>query len=302
MAQRIGVIRSKKRGLAMSFSNVADVTTAVDNGQTWSQFFYKATALTASNRYADLSWGSGTPTYNSYAASPLAFTPNINTNNRFIYTGPTPPDGQQKYLQSWQMRMAKTNTAHSSTYFLMDVLGFYAAIDCDSTDLQEMDNTQVISRYTSGEGVHICAVTTLSTSGATNATIEYTNSANEIKSVTTSLIPSTTGSVPICASSDITIDGGQALLVSLAAGDKGVKNIRSIQLTTTIGGLIALLLVRPMASLVAVSFAPTEKDFILQQGVAMPEVLPGAALTIFSHEFGSASGVPITGQLNFVWG
>lgn len=285
----------------MGFSNVADVTTAIDNGQYWTQTYQKTSPLTATGQYTDLSFSLGTPSYNNYTATPLAFTPVVNTNNRYIYTGPTPAAGQEKFLHSWFMRNAKTTAGAIATYYLLDVVGFYTAIDNDSTDLQEMDNTQTLPRYTSGEGLRICAVMTLGASAANTVTIEYTNENDQIKTLTSYIIQGATAAIVSTAENRVS-NNAYSLFFSLSGSDKGVKNIRNVTFAGSAGGFMALLLVKPLAVINGSVGAPTEKHFIVQHGISMPKIENGAGLTIFSYDAVQGISAPTTGLLNFVWG
>lgn len=285
----------------MGFSNVADVTTAINNGQYWTQVYQKNSPLTGTAQYTDLSFSLGTPSYNNYTATPLAFTPVVNTNNRYIYTGPTPAAGQEKFLHSWFMRNAKTTAGATVTYYLMDVVGFYTAIDNDSTDLQEMDNTQTLPRYTSGEGLRICAVMTLGASAANTITIEYTNENNQIKTLTSYIIQGAAAQI-VSSAANIASANAYSLFFSLSGSDKGVKNIRNVTFASSAGGFMALLLVKPLAVINGSVGAPTEKDFITQHGISMPKIENGAGLAVFSYDTVQGLSAPTTGLLNFVWG
>jgi hypothetical protein len=285
----------------MGFSNVADVTTAIDNGQYWTQTYQKTSPLTSSTQYTDLSFSLGTPSYNNYTSTPLAFTPVVNTNNRYIYTGPTPAAGQEKFLHSWFMRNAKTTAGAIATYYLMDVVGFYTAIDNDSTDLQEMDNTQTLPRYTSGEGLRICAVMTLTATTGNTITIEYTNENDQIKTLTSYIVQGPTAAIVSTAENRVS-NNALSLFFSLSNSDKGVKNIRNVTFASSAGGFMALLLVKPLAVINGSVGAPTEKDFIIQHGISMPKIENGAGLAIFSYDAVQGASAPTTGLLNFVWG
>lgn len=286
----------------MGFSSIADVTTAIDNGQVWSQHYYKSGSPTVAGSFTDLSWSSGTPVYNSYAASPLTFTPVINTNNRYVFTGPNPATGQQKYLLSWNMRTAKTTAGAGSNFVLVDTLGFYPVVDCDSVDLQEMDNTLTIPRYTDGEGIRIAIFASLSTNAANAiATIVYTNQDGNTSTITTALLNEATTHGLTSAGTAIS-GNARSFFTSLAPGDTGVRNIVSIQLNQSIGGLAYITLVKPLAVLPVFPNVVTEKRFITETSIKMPEIPVGAGLTVYSYDFVQSGTVPIVGEFVFVWG
>jgi len=286
----------------MPFSSIADVTTAIDNGQVWSQHYFKPGASTVVNSFTDLSWSSGTPSYNSYAATPLTFSPVVNTNNKYVFTGPNPATGQQKYLLSWNMRHSKTTAGSSSSFMLVDTLGFYPVIDCDSVDLQEMDNTLTLPRYTDGEGVRMAIFASLSTNAVnTSATIVYTNQDGNTSTISTALINETTSHSLASASTSVSANA-RSFFVSLAPGDTGIRNIISIQLNQGIGGLAYIALVRPLAVLPVFPSVVSEKRFITETSIKMPEIPVGAGLTVYSYDFVQSGTVPIVGEFVFVWG
>jgi hypothetical protein len=286
----------------MGFSSIADVTAAIDNGQVWSQHYFKPGAPTIANSFTDLSWSSGTPSYNSYAATPLTFSPVVNTNNKYVFTGPNPATGQQKYLLSWNMRHSKTTAGSSSSFMLVDTLGFYPVIDCDSVDLQEMDNTLTLPRYTDGEGVRMAIFASLSTNAVnTSATIVYTNQDGNTSTISTALINETTSHSLTSASTSVSANA-RSFFVSLAPGDTGIRNIISIQLNQGIGGLAYIALVRPLAVLPVFPSVVSEKRFITETSIKMPEIPVGAGLTVYSYDFVQSGTVPIVGEFVFVWG
>lgn len=285
----------------MGFSSIADVTTALDNGQFWSQHYYKSNAPTGASAFTDMSWSSGVPLYNSYAASPLTFTPVVNTNNKYVFTGPNPPAGQQKYLFSWNMRTGKTTAASGATFVLVDTAGFYPVIDCDSTDLQEMDNTQTLPRYTDGKGVRIAIFVSLTNNAVnTNATIVYTNQDGNLSTLNTSFINE---SISHSLVAGITTSlNARAFFTSLAPGDTGVRNIVSIQLSQAIGGLAYIALVKPLAMLPTFLSVVAEKRFVTEASIKMPEIPTGAGLTVYSFDFTSGGQITTMGEFLFVWG
>jgi len=285
----------------MGFSSIADITTALDNGQFWSQHYYKAGVVGQTlGVTSDLSGNSGIPVLNPYAATPLAFTPQSHDRNKFVFTGPTPPAGQSKYIMTWEMR--HNSTTARATFTLCDLLGFYAAIDSDSIDLQTMDNTLTLPRYTSGEGVQIVIQNSVATSGSNIATIEYVNHLGQTKTITSTNLQRTATQVASCASNAFSANA-TSLFLSLDAGDLGVRQINSIQFDTAVGGLMNILLVKPFARTVtSENNIVTEKNFITQQGITMPKLEDGAALMIYAHSALASTIAPIHGYFNFVWG
>lgn len=285
----------------MSFNSIASAINAMENGYSWRQHYYKTTPpAVQGGRWIDCSVSSGTPSYNTYLSDALTFTPAVGTNNRYIYTGPTPTAGQQKYLASWQMIHAAANPV---SYMLVDLLGFYSSIDGDSTDLQTFDNTATLPRYTTGDGVQIWGIATAPMSASARMTVNYVNSAGQSKSINTRLINSSAIGTGILTSGSALSSNATSPFTQLSSGDTGVRYIESIQLDASAGGLFALMLVKPLAWLQCNgSRVATEKVFITQQGCVLPEVVQGAALTVFGLPANTSTLTNVIGEFNFIWG
>lgn len=285
----------------MGFRSIAEVTNAIDNGQIWTTHWYKSsTPFLSANRWVDLSVGPGSPTYQPYAAEPLVFIPQTGGTNKYIYTGPTLPATQQKYLFSWQFY---STAAIVLSALLVDSLGFYAAIDAETTDEQTFDNTATLPRYTTGEGVQMYLVTSAPGTSNALATINYTNSDGVAKSISVALLGQPTIGAGVTTSSSVIGNGAYSPFTPLSSGDKGVRSVQSIQFSASVGGLVTLVLMKPMCQMqTGASAIPTEKTLINQFGGRMPEIMPGAAMTMVSTSNVSLQSGPNFGQFNFVWG
>lgn len=285
----------------MGFRSIVDVTNAIENGQAWTSNYYKSGGpFLGVGRWNDLSVGAGSPTYQPYAAEPLVFTPQTGGTNKFIYTGPNIAATAQKYLFSWQFYTAAAITLSG---ILIDSLGFYCAIDAETTDEQTFDNTLPLPRHATGEGVQMYLLQTAPGTANGLATINYTNSDGVAKSISVFLFgQGTIGSSNLTSFTNASSNAYSAFS-PLTSGDKGVRSVQSIQLSSALGGLLCLVLMKPLCQMqTGASAIPTEKTLINQFGGRMPEILPGAALSIIST--GNVGGTigPIFGQFNFVWG
>jgi hypothetical protein len=285
----------------MGFRSIAEVTNAIDNGQIWTQQWFKSgSSFINVLRWNDFSISAGTPTYQPYAAEPLVFTPQTGGTNKFIYTGPTLPATQQKYLFSWQFY---STGASIVSMVLVDVLGFYAAIDAETTDVQTFTNTATLPRYTSGEGVKMLLVQTAPGTSNATATVNYTNNDGVAKSMQMGVQGAATIGQMVLNSYFPPNTNSLSPFGPLNSGDKGIRSVESIQLNAPVGGLLTLVLVKPILNMqTGASAIPTEKTLINQFGGNMPEILPGAALTMIGTSNVSNSPERNLGQFNFVWG
>jgi hypothetical protein len=294
----------------MPFNSVADYADYRSEGA-WQQSSYFRTttpAVGVTGRWVDLSVGAGHPVYNAYAGTPLAATPLSNFNgNKAVYTGPSPGQGKTKHLHTLTV---DTTTSITGTFVLCDYLLYYPFIDTDTPDIQTLNNTQTLPRYTDGEGVQCFIVVQAPTNGAGInglCTIEYTNSAGVSgRTSTFALIGSTAAGSIINAGSNATAATTTQCspFIPLAAGDKGIRSIQSFTMSDAIGGLVALVLCTSVASIPLFSnLAQTEKTFFSRTGRA-PKIEDGAFLHYILTNSGSNG--PALGtfrsSLVFVWG
>lgn len=271
-------------------SNFADLGKAADSNMHW-QYVYKTTtpAPGTAGFFVDMNQTSGIPKYNAFAGSALTFTPLVGTGNAGVYTG-THETGKTKRLIRWQVVNINTaaNTVPPDHVLLCDYLGFYPLIDCDDVDVQTMDNTVVLPRYATGEGVRIAFIVTAPMASTAAITVTYTNQAGVTgRSVTFNLIPGL--NIGVCATGTGTAGAvGQVTpFLPLAGNDSGVRAIESVQLAASAGGFICAALVKPIASIMTYeSGVPTEKEYL----TAPPAILEGAYLNFLIQRSGSNAG------------
>lgn len=292
----------------MPFTSVADYADYRDEGA-WHQstYFKNVTpAIGVAGRWLDLSSSTGHPTINFYASSPLTAAPFINNTNKAVYTGPAPGAGKTKHLHTLTV---DTTAAILGTFVLADYLLFYPFIDTDSTDVQVMDNTLTLPRYTTGEGVQCFVVSQGGLTAGLNAqcTIEYTNSDGVPgRTVTFAIIGSPVTGAIVCAGSNATAATTTQCspFIPLAAGDKGIRSIQNIAMSSAIGGVCAFVLAYSVASIPLFNnLAQTEKTFFSRTGRA-PQIYDGAFLQFLITNSG-ASGLALgtfRSSLTFVWG
>lgn len=293
----------------MPFNSVNDYADYRSEGA-WHQSTYFKTvtpALGVTGRWLDLSSSAGQPVINFYASSPATAQAFINNNgNKGVYTGPVPSAGKTKHLHSLTV---DTTGAILGTFILCDYLMYYPFIDTDSTDVQVMDNTQTLPRYTTGEGVQCFVVSQggLNTNVNGLCTVEYTNSEGVTGRTTTfAIIGSPVQGAVVCAGSNATAASTVQCspFIPLAPGDKGIRSIQSVTMGTAVGGVCSFVLAYSLASIPQFNqLAQTEKTFFSRTGRA-PQILDSAFLQFLITNSGSNG--PALGtfrsSLTFVWG
>lgn len=290
----------------MGFSSFANIgKSAADDGKIHYQYVTKlATPVPGTaGFFVDMNQTSGIPKYNAFAGASLALTPLEGVGNAGVYVGPT-ISGSTKHLLRWQVLNANTaaNTIPPDFIMLCDYLGFYSLIDGDDVDVQTLDNSQSITRYTDGEGVRIVFIVQAPMTLTAPITVIYTNSDGVAgRSVTFNLIPGT--AIGVCA----TGTGGAGLggaaqatpYLPLASGDKGVRSIESVQLASASGGFFCAALVRSIATLSTYDAGvAVEKQFGLENQM-LPEIKAGAYLNFIIQRVGTLAG-SLRSELIFV--
>lgn len=289
----------------MGFKNIRALAASLDSGRDWFSFIYKSSGPTGfgARRWADMSMGAGTPKYNAYVGSQAVATLLQNSGNDGIYLGPTPPAGQEKFLFGARLTSGVTTLAPSS-WKVQDYLMFYPLIDGDSVDQQDMDNPVSLSRYESGDGVRMMLVCTTPGSASGPITVTYTNSEGVSGRTVTAYASFTT--VTGCIMST----GGNASSTNalgpylpLADGDKGVRSVEAVTLGGAVGGFFALVLVKPLTTLVLPENAVACEMTELIHKARLPKIEPGAFLNFIYCPAGAAQNAnPLQGMLHFVWG
>ena len=282
----------------MSLSSFSNIGKSIDDGKFHYQYMYKPAAPAAGTAgyFVDTSMSSGQPKYNAYAGSELAANTINGGGNVGIYPGNF-ITGSTKHLIRWQCFSA----GYTGTYLhLCDYLLFYPLIDGDSTDVQNLDNIETLSRYEDGVGVRLMIVGTAPMASTASCTISYTNSEGVSgRTVTFNLIAAiTTG---VCASSTGATGGAgtASAFVNLVDGDKGVRSVESIQLAAAAGGFLCAVLVKPLAtnSLIEAT-VPTEKVFGFDY-LAPIEIKQGAYLNVIHQTIGTGTS-SIYGEFIFI--
>ena len=286
----------------MSFANVAALGDISEQGKILT--FRKVPAVvTVAGSWYDYSMSPGNPAPQYYAAAPLtAQTLSRSTDGGFHHGANVTPS--KKYLRRITA-MSVTAAGVPQRLYLLDYLMFYPFVDMGTTDPQTMTNTQVLTRSTDGAGVQMMAIL-VAPHGLVGDTflVNYTNSAGVAGRVTPLHKMNTVVAVngTILTSQQAVVDSAGPFM-ALQGTDSGVRSIESVTCTAgTDVGLFTMVLVKPLAELTVREItAPTEKDFYLHSGGKLPLIEDDAYLNFISCPNGSLTGVPLLGDLSFVW-
>lgn len=249
----------------MGFATYNDIINALSGGKGQNYFWFK-TCVTSPGAAAIMMrlWNmAGWPPAGADPTPALSgIVPTSATAGAIPYTNPTSP-----------ATMHLLNVGGCCTLqaliFLYDRLWHAGGVNLNSASLQTITDAQAPTRHSDGLG-NMLLVEITAAAGATtkDLTINYTNTADASKSVT----------VNIPASSII----NRVILVSLAAGDKGVKSVQSVQMSGTMGGGVANLVMYNISELLQVPCLANlyaDRDLVIQVP-NMPRLYDGACLSM----------------------
>lgn len=229
------------------FKSVAEWAASPDAGRHHVTTFRKAvaSAATVANDFVDYTYFAGNPPANFYASAPLlaATVESIR--------GITVPQVENQFLKSITVMSAASSATGTSNQnqrlLLADYLLYYPFVDTDAVgEQQDMDNTVVLPRYASGNGVQMMAVGQSASSAVGTFTVRYTNQdgvAGRTSQTTYTKVIGGGGTVVSSSNNAVT---GSHPFIGLQAGDSGVRSVESVTFSAAGGGLLAIVLVKPL--------------------------------------------------------
>lgn len=231
------------------FRNVAAWATAQDSGKYHVTTFRKAvaSAATVANDFIDYTYYAGNPPANFYASAPLEaahvesirglHVPNVSPAKQFV----------KSVTVMTAAASATTTTSQNQRMLLADYLLYYPFVDTDAVgELQEMIQSVSLPRYEDGAGVKMMVVGQSAASAVGTFTVSYTN--QDGVSGRTSAVSYTkviSGGGVIVSSSTNAVAGSHPF-IGLQAGDSGVRSVESCTFTAAGGGLMSIVLVKPL--------------------------------------------------------
>jgi len=283
----------------MGFANLKEYgEKVVDGGQSHSSTFRKTTTIaTPAGVWFDGSTMSGHPVTNFYASTPLKAEYLLAREGIQHGSNVSPAS---KYLK----RAVFMSSAVPVNLLFIDALLYYPFIDGDNTDEQALDNTNPLTRETTGAGVKAYVVSQGAYTGGAEFFITYTNQAG-VSGRTSKLCRSNTSGVTgsIIHSGASSGARSNAWFIPLADGDTGIRSVESFQFLSANGGIFAVVLCKEMSTLTAIEAnIPAEKDYFLDTGMSMPSIPDGAYLSFLVLPNASIASVPIYGNIQTVWG
>ena len=296
------------------FRSIGEIVAADYAGRCHIAQFRKvvASAATPTSGWVDYSYFAGLPTANFYASSPLVAA--VLESSKGIYVPQVSPLRQFIKALTVMSGAASATTTSSQRQRLMlcDYLMYYPFIDTDAIgEEQFMENSITLPRY--GAGM-VMAVGQSAASTVGRFTMSYTNQDGVPGRISQAhyTLGSLTGGGQIAATAGNGV--GFQPFVALQLGDTGVRSIESVTFTAAGGGLMALVIVKPLLDHVVTqecrrttssnleSYGSANEFLSIIHGQKMPEVKDGAVLNIMAQGFaGSLASSQLVGLLETVW-
>ena len=251
----------------------------------------------------DFSMAPGNPAPQYYAAAPLTAQTLSRSLDGGIQHGGNVSPGSKHLRSICAMSVA---AAGVPLYLqLQDYLMYYPFVDMGTAEAQPMTNVQTLPRYPTGEGVQMMAVLVAPHGLAADSFyVTYTNSRGVAGRVTPLHTMTTAAAVNgTLLTSNRAQVGCLGPYLTLQAGDTGVRSIESVTCTAgTDVGLFTMVLVKPLVSMQVRGIdAPVERDFFLETGGNAPIIVDDAYLNFIACPNGSLTGVPLIGDMRFIW-
>jgi|LakMenE01Jun11ns_1017448.scaffolds.fasta_scaffold9948894_2 hypothetical protein len=290
------------------FRTVGEFANADLLGQCWITQFRKAvaSAATTTNAWIDYSYFAGSPAANFYASSPSVAA--LVEASRGIYVPNVSPMTQ--HLKSMMVMTANTSTAVNARQRLVlcDYLLYYPFIDTDAIgEEQLMDNTVPLPRYTSGR---VIAVAQSAASTIGQFTFTYTNQDGVAGRVSQNEFTFAVAGGGQVVSAD-GVGASYNPYLPLQLGDTGVRSIESVTFTAAGGGLMALVIVKPLfngyvtqecRTTTGVAYGAADEFMSLIHAAGAPQIKDGAVLNFFAEgTAGSLASSMLVGTLETVW-
>lgn len=292
------------------FANLGEWANADLLGQCWFSQFRKtvASAATTTNAWIDYSYFAGSPPANFYASAPSVAA--LIEADKGIKVPRVAPATQ--HLKAFTVMTANTASAANARQrlILSDYLLYYPFIDTDAIgETQVMTNTAddpavpSLPRYTSGLVIAV-AQSAASTTGT--FTFTYTNQdgvAGKVSQATNTFAVAGGGQV-VAANG---VGASYNPYLPLALGDSGVQSIQDVTFTGAGGGLMALVIVKPLFNgyvtqeCRAALGAANEFLSIIHAATA-PKIEDGAVLNFFAEGTqGSLASSQLVGFIETLW-
>lgn len=284
----------------MGFSSLDDFVSSVTTDGKFNRYDWNkitgAAAYTA-GRWYDLSTLAGNPPALSYSGTALAAQ--VPTEANGMYHGGNVSADTKHILNIAAMSTAATGVP--SVLMLVDLCLYYPGIAMNSATRQTLDNTNTLTRYTSGAGLRSWTVTT-TTTGATAHNLDNgagTGTEYVDQDGNTAVHP---GTISYTASAIVphighsgTAANNYGPFLPLAAGDYGVRKYNYFKLSaSSTAGAAALCIGKPLAAIPLTTVSVMSERDLMNQLPSLPQVQDGACIVPLLY-----AGAAVAASTNF---
>jgi len=283
-----------------------------------SRFIKTSASVADDGMWFDWSYTGGQPGYDARIGAAYSLTPFVAQRNDAIFL-PTIPADMSLYLTGLNLyKTASGNDQISVNFMLYDLVAVYPLIDGDSTDLQAMTNDEALPRYADGAGLEMVLVNHVAPSAAAGSvhTLVYEDAAGVERTVTFSAHTGAVGRVCSRLHNPVgnlfgTLGEHASPFMGRAVGSApGVRKVKSVQFSASLGGLWAIYIVKPLAQVTDMAGASginqsvtTTTCFCIDGSFVLPKIEPGAWLGFFHQPQGGGRAVSsMYGVLTYCWG
>lgn len=284
------------------FNNHQELVEAELRGQSLYSTWRKTPSQGAgASVWLDLSMAPGNPAAQFYANTPLKATQLAYSTDGGLWVG----KGVSPATKFLRRIMALTASASvvPMALKLLDYLLYYSFVDQSITDQQVMDNTATVPRYPTGKGVQIMPICLGAQIGGASFTVSYTNSDGVLGRTTPAVSTAAATVTSGIATNPVSATGANCVapFLPLQTGDKGVQSIQSVTFTSVDVGIMALVLVKPLAQMSIRGIgAPVELDF-LQDFPVLPQIVDDAYLNFIGISPTGSLTQAIHGDILVLW-
>ena len=298
----------------MSFRNVSEWAQCFDAGRFHVTAFRNqvASATTAANDFVDYTYFAGNPVANFYASSPLEAA-YVETNKGIFLRDVGKSQFVKDFCTMSAAASATSTTNQNQRLMLSDYLMYYPFIDTDAVGEQQdmLQTVSLPSRYPKGGQIMCVSQSAASTVGT--FTLKYTNQDGVPGRTTQATFTKVVSGGGTLVTSSTNSVAGSLPFVGLQAGDTGVRSVESCTFSAAGGGLMAIVIVKPLfhslntqecrrtttGNLESYGAATHLESFIHQQTT---EIKQGAVLGVVGlGNAGSLASSILTGVLTTQW-
>ncbi|MBN8462680.1 MAG: hypothetical protein J0M01_07680 [Dechloromonas sp.] len=279
----------------MGFNGTRDLILANQDGRTHFCSFRKAPSQASSALgWVDLSMAAGNPLPQYYAAAPLEAARLDGLRGIFHGADKAPAT---MHLTDWHVMTPTANCVGRLKALRYGL--YYPFIDGDSLDQQDLVNGVAAQNPPPG-GWKVMIVAVAPTAGGGSLTFNYLRGGVEKTSPAIALSSAVVNIASIATGNAAVANSGMPF-ARLSGGDTGVDAIVSVTFVAPAGGLLAFVLVDPLADIATREInTPAEKNFV-QAHPGAPRIFDGDYINFIGQCAGTVAAGIFAGFCNFAW-